>query len=505
VLVGCSFSPRAGSAQPSGGPAIVDGKLQTFEIRNRLTWGADETSIHANVKQGLSAFLDGPLNPPPDDDVPAAIAKRIAALSAELGHPVDIAVTLQRERHAIRDSQKEADANIAAKAAYVQTLSNSRRTTIERSLLRDIYSRNQLLEQMTWFWLNHFNVFAGKADVAAWIGDYEENAIRAHALGHFRDLLRATVHHPAMLIYLDNVQNARGHLNENYARELMELHTLGIGGGYSQADVEALARILTGLGVNETGAPRKMPAPLAAQYRLDGLFEFDPRRHDYANKVFLGQPIRRSGLAETDEALDLLSRSPATAKFVSRKLAMFFVSDQPTDQLVEQMAQTFRRTDGDIPSILRTLFASSEFAASLGTKFKDPMHFLISAVRVTHGADAITNLQPVEDWLNLLGEPVFGCQDPNGYPLTAAAWSGSGAMLSRIRIAFALGSARTKLFGAPGSSVAEDVSPPQIANTSYYDATALSLGPATRAALSQANPTERFDMLFLSSPEFMYR
>jgi len=501
----CSPQTRGSRSFASAEPVTLAGAAQAPALLNRVTWGVDNKSVEQVSGQSLADFLERQLEPSADDDLPAGIAKEVADLTATMGTPQEIAATLQRERQAIQGSKTSADANIAARASYLQTLTHLRQMAADRFLLRAIYSKNQLLEQVTWFWLNHFSVFPPKTEVGAWMADYEDNAIRRNALGGFRDLLAATVHHPAMLLYLDNVQNARGHLNENYARELMELHTLGIGGGYSQADVEALARILTGLRVNETGAPRTVPPSFAAQYRSNGLFEFEPRRHDYSDKIFLGHTIRGGGFAEIDEALDLLSRSPATARFVSRKLALFFVSDDPSDQLVGDMADTFRRTDGNIGAILRTLFASQEFARSLGKKFKDPMHFVLSAVRATKDDSAIGNLQPMENWLTLLGEPVFGCQDPNGYPLTPSAWTSSGAMLSRIRIAKSLASGRSPLFAAPGSPTMEEPRPPQLQNTAYYGAVAPILGPATRNVLAQASSAAQFDMLFLSSPEFMYR
>jgi len=195
-----------------------------------------------------------------------------------------------------------------------------------------------LQEQMTWFWMNHFNVHQGKSNLRVLVSDYEEQAIRPHALGKFRDLLAATLHHPAMIRYLDNEQNAANRINENYAREIMELHTLGVDGGYTQNDVQQLARILTGVGVNLGDKTPDVRRDKQSQYVRKGLFEFNPNRHDYGDKVFLGQTVKGRGLAEVDEALDRLSRSPATARYVSRKLAIYFVADEPPPQLVERMA-----------------------------------------------------------------------------------------------------------------------------------------------------------------------
>jgi uncharacterized protein (DUF1800 family) len=309
---------------------------------------------------------------------------------------------------------------------YRQKLVSLAVQTQTRSLLRDLYSKNQLKEQLTWFWLNHFNVYARKGQIAALVGDYEENAIRPHVVGKFRDLLAATVFHPAMLQYLDNQQNAADKINENYAREIMELHTMGVGSGYTQKDVQELARILTGVGVNLSGKPRPFAALARADYRTDigkgGLFEFIPRRHDYGDKVFLGQPIKGGGLEEVDQAIDILSRQPATARFVSRQLAQYFCCDMPSDHLVDTMAAAWKRTDGNIAEVLKTLFDSREFSDSLGKKFKDPMHYAISAVRATYGDQVIKNPLPLINWLNRMGEMPYGHETPDGYPLTAASW-----------------------------------------------------------------------------------
>src|SRR5204862_6245614 len=191
-------------------------------------------------------------------------------------------------------------------------------------------------EVMTWYWMNHFSVFQQKGPIRAFVGANEERAIRPYALGRFRDLLGASAIHPAMLVYLDNARNNAGRLNENYARELMELHTLGVDGGYTQRDVEALAHILTGWSLERGNGE---------------LSRFYPRRHEFADKVFLATVVKRPGAAELDQALDLLARHPSTARFVSRKLALFFVADEPPPALVERMAQAFVATDGDIASV----------------------------------------------------------------------------------------------------------------------------------------------------------
>ena len=329
----------------------------------------------------------------------------------------------------------------ASQQAFQQAMNELGRQAIARSLLRDLYSPDQLREKMTWFWFNHFNVHMAKADIRATIADYEDHALRPHALGRFRDLLGATATHPAMLQYLDNAANAKGHLNENYAREIMELHTMGVGSGYTQEDVQELARILTGVGVNfQPPDAEHMPkVGILAQpdYIRNGVFEFNPGRHDYSIKHFLGHTIEGRGFAEVNEALDILARHPATATYVSRKIATFFVSDAPPDALVRRMAEAFRSTDGDIAKVLLVMFKSPEFTASLQArdKYKDAMQFVLSALRLAYDGKVILNPAPIQGWLNRLGQGLYNHPTPDGYPLMAAAWNSSGQMTTRFEIA----------------------------------------------------------------------
>jgi hypothetical protein len=220
-----------------------------------------------------------------------------------------------------------------------------------RSILRDLYSPAQVQEQLTWFWFNHFNVAAGKREIRAMVGDYEDG-LRTRALGRFRDLLGFTAHHPAMLQYLDNDQNAAHRINENYAREIMELHSMGVGSGYTQGDVQELARILTGVGVRlQPDAPRLKPE-FQRDYLRQGLFEFNPARHDYGDKHFMGHTIRGSGIIEMEEALDIIAASPATATHVSRQLARYMLGSDPSPELVARMAATWHASKGRIADVL---------------------------------------------------------------------------------------------------------------------------------------------------------
>ena len=411
----------------------------------------------------------------------------------------------------LEQRRKDADAIVndddkkIAQQSYQQELNRIAREASTRSLLRALYSPNQLQEQMTWFWMNHFNVHQGKHNLRLMMGDYEEQAIRPHVLGKFRDILTATVHHPAMLRYLDNEQNAVNHINENYARELMELHTLGVNGGYNQGDVQELARILTGFGVNHGANSPKIRKDLQSQYLRQGLFEFNPNRHDYGDKQFLGKTIRGRGLAELDEAIDKLSRHPSTARFISRKLALYFVSDDPTDALIEQMSKTFLQTDGDISSVLSSMFESSEFTHSLGRKFKDPLHYVISSVRLAYDGKPILNAGPILNWLNRMGEPLYGKQTPDGYPMTQNAWASPGQMNTRFEIAKAIGSGSAGLFKSDGPQSHEHPAFPQLSNALFYQSLQKTLSPATRQVLEQANSQQEWNTFLLASPEMMNR
>jgi uncharacterized protein (DUF1800 family) len=357
---------------------------------------------------------------------------------------------------------------------------------------RALYSPRQLQEVMVDFWYNHFNVFANKALDRLWVGAYEAEAIRPYALGRFRDLLGATAHHPAMLFYLDNAQNAapgskglngrEAGINENYARELMELHTLGADRGYTQDDVVALARILTGWGL---ARPNALPASGSG-------FVFYPARHDNGDKHFLGQDIAGNGEAEGEKALDLLAASPATARHIAFELAQYFVADQPPAALVDRLAARFQETGGDMKSTLKVLFASREFRDSTGVKYKSPYHFVLSAARAA-GVSA-DNPKPLLGAMARLGQPLYGCMTPDGYRDTEAAWLSPDASLLRVNFAKALAGGNLP--------IVDGAKPVEAAPLLATLATGLS--GRTRAAVAQAQP-ELQAALILGSPDFMRR
>jgi uncharacterized protein (DUF1800 family) len=320
-------------------------------------------------------------------------------------------------------------------------------------LTRDIYSNAQLEEVMTDFWFNHFNVYLRKNEqMPYYLVSYERDVIRPRALGKFEDLLEAVAHSPAMMIYLDNAESmgpdslaaerarmaearrpsakrqAPEGLNENYARELMELHTLGVNGGYTQADVIQVARVLTGWTVDRP--------------QLGGGFQFNPNRHEPGTKKVMGTKIKDGGEKEGRELLHMLAMRPAAAEFLSRKLAIRFVSDDPPQALVDRMAKSYLQSGGDIPTVLKTLFRSPEFwaASDYRAKVKTPIEFVVSAARASN-AD-IENFQPLVNALRQMGMPLYGCVPPVGYKWDEADWVSTGALVDRMNFALSLAANR---------------------------------------------------------------
>jgi uncharacterized protein (DUF1800 family) len=475
-----------------------------LQLLNRVTWGVDESSAAALARLGRDRWLAGQLHPSGHEALPAAAQAQIDALPIAHIALADLVSQMAAQNKAA-SQLTDLDQKKAARTAYQQALTSLARQAAAREILRDLYSPDQLQEQLTWFWFNHFNVHEYKANLRAMVGDYEEHAIRPHALGRFRDLLEATLRHPAMLRYLDNADNAAGRINENYAREIMELHTMGVGSGYTQKDVQELARILTGVGIDMNPAAPRLRPDHAGDLVREGLFEFNPNRHDYGDKVFLGHVIRGRGFGEVEEALDILAREPATATHISRELATYFVADDPPPSLVARMAQTYQHSDGDIAAVLGVMFHSPEFAGSLGGKFKDPVHYTLSAVRLAHGDRVILNTAPIQTWLQRLAEAPFNHETPDGYPMTEAAWDGPGQMALRFEIARQIGSGGAGLFKPDGAAVPEPPAVPTLRNAHYDTGLAPTLGRHTVDALGQAASPQEWNALFLSAPEFMRR
>jgi len=478
----------------------LSGPLSAEDVKwlNRLTYGINSQTLASYQKQGRKQYLDAQLTERADDKLPADVDAMITNLVIEQKPAEMIVQDLKREERRIHRMPVETKPKAQkARNRYMNSLINE---SIQRHLLRALYSPAQVKEQMTWFWLNHFSVFRGKGAVRYLLADYEESAIRPHVLGKFRDLLMATVRHPAMLFYLDNSHNAVGKINENYARELMELHTLGIDGGYSQQDVQELARILTGAGVSWANKPIKnLDKKLERYYLRDGNFVFNPKRHDFGEKQFLGKKIAGDGFGEIEQVVDMLARHPSTARFISHKLAVYFVSDTPPPALVERMAKTFQGSDGDIAATLHTLFESEEFTASLGKKISDPMHYIVAALRFAYDGQSITKLNPAIEWLDKLSEPLYGHLTPDGYGMTEKDWISSGQLTKRFEIARQI----------VDSNLAADKSAAlttrKLADKPLYQAIEPVLSAQTKAALAKAASAGEWNAFMLSAPEFIYR
>jgi uncharacterized protein (DUF1800 family) len=499
-------------------------------VLNRVTFGPRPVDVARVEQMGLPAFVEWQLHPERIDD--SALETRLAAFATLTMSSHDLAeqyfLPAIEIRRRVQQNQPAATGPVAggsaadapadpARAALSredrQVIAAQRTVFAELAqarMLRAVESTRQLQEVLADFWLNHFNVFVGKGQVRQFLTEYDRDAIRPHVLGRFRDLLGAVAHSPAMLFYLDNWQSSapaqrerqllrrgaplapartqtRG-INENYARELMELHTLGVDGGYTQADVVALARILTGWTIDRP--------------RQGGSFVFRPALHDTGTKTLLGVTFRNEGEQEGERALDLLAEHPATAHHIAFELAQRFVADAPPAALVDRAAKTFRATKGDIREVMRTILTSPEFFADdvRRAKVKTPLEFVASAVRAT-GA-TIASAQPLVAAMQNLGMPLFGCQPPTGYATTADAWINTGALLNRMNFAVQLvsgGRLATDLRAlAPDTSHAtQDALVDRLLSGHASD--------ATRQTLARANSPQDLIALTLGSPEFQRR
>jgi uncharacterized protein (DUF1800 family) len=534
---------------------------------NRVAFGPRPGDLERVNQIGVERYMREQLDPQ-SIPVPPDLVRRVGALATLHMTPVELFETFQLP---VQQAKGDKDAQKDARQRSQLILQEA----VEGRLMRAIYGTRQLQEVMTAFWFNHFNVFAGKGLCHLWAGAYEQEAIRPHTMGRFRTLLGATAKHPAMLFYLDNWQNSapnnaarRGNfegINENYAREVMELHTLGVNGGYTQADVTALAHILTGWGLRKRGPAGMRMGPMgtgAPEMRTPGMigsggwrprrpgrrallpgiegdqygFYFDPSRHDFSDQVFLGRSYSGgAGLTAGEQALDVLARAPATGRHLSYQLAQYFVTDNPPSGLVARMAARFEQSQGDIRATLETLFFSPEFwdQRYFGAKFKTPYDYVISAVRVT-GVPDISNYRPLFGTMTLLGMAPYAHETPDGYANVREAWLNPDAMMTRLSFATALGQGHLPLLappfeaggGAPfrvkfkdggGGAMMRALSPP--GNSSQRakgfqmippepDQLEASLGSNlstnTRAAI-EAAPAQLRSALILGSPEFMVR
>ena len=520
----------AGAAGPgSAVPKNADDKT-ILHVLNRIGFSARPGDVDKVREMGLAAYIDQQLHP---DRIPdREMATRLSGLETLNKSARQLAddyfePAMRARQQAKQEAAKNANGNPSMQdegkpvrtPEQMEAARKARQVVTELSdqkVLRAAYSDRQLEEVMVDFWFNHFNVFAGKGLTETFLTEYERDAIRPHVLGKFRDLLEATAKSPAMLFYLDNWQSAdpnaqerlmaernaraarfpfrfppqrmpnpnqnpqrqkRG-LNENYGRELMELHTLGVDGGYTQQDVVNVARAFTGWTID--------------QPRQGGGFRFEPRLHDMSEKLVLGHKIKAGGgQSDGEQVLDILASHPSTATFISTKLVRRFVSDTPPPALVERAAKRFHETHGDIRDVLTTILTSPEFFAAdaYRAKVKTPFEFVVSAVRVTD-AD-VTEATPLVQAVRTLGMPLYMCQPPTGYADRAEAWVNTGALLSRMNFALQLVSG--KMRGVrPGTSPASA-------------ALAGDVSSATAATIAKASDPQQVAALTLGSPEFQRR
>jgi uncharacterized protein (DUF1800 family) len=425
---------------------------------NRLAYGPRQGDIERVRQMGLSTWIEQQLNPSRVDD--SALASRLP----EITKPPDSATQQELQRFGRQQ---------------IQTLA-------AQKVLRSIYSERQLEEVLVDFWFNHFNVFAGKGRTSLFLPEYERAAIRPHVWGNFRDLLEATAKSPAMLFYLDNwlsvdpqaaerltnvqrvrrgaqrpgagqapnqpivqaAQQRRRGLNENYARELLELHTLGVDGGYTQKDIIEVARALTGWTIQ--GGRARRPNQDQAMMAGAGTFAFTPRMHDPGEKVVLGHTLKAGGGIEDGErVLDIVASHPSTAKHIATKLVRRFVSDNPPDALVSRVAARFTETGGNLREVVRAVITSPEFFAAehRGAKTKTPLEFVASAVRST--GRQIDESRQLVNALQQLGMMPYMCQPPTGYDDEPETWINAGALVTRVNVAQRIAPAQAARIGGP--------------------------------------------------------
>jgi uncharacterized protein (DUF1800 family) len=452
---------------------------------NRLAFGPRPGEAAEVARRGVESWVDEQLAPPasdPDLDRRLADLDLLAWTTEEItSRYLTPAFALRRavaegavpEGYGPRDAEVRDRLRAWMDQRQIRSVAELRRDLIRAKLTRAVHARAQLREVLTDFWFNHFNV-DGRGGQILTVPTYERDAIRAHVFGQFRDLLGATARHPAMLTYLDNWQSRapsgtpvafgraprRGGINENYGRELLELHTLGVDGGYSQADVVAVARAFTGWSViPNRGDPDAMEQVETGLARLesrgaplvrDGLFVFRPNWHDAAPKTVLGRALPGGrGIEDGEDVLDLLAAHEATASHIAHKLAVRFVDDDPDEGLVGRLADAFRRTDGDLGAVMRALVADRAFwdAARSGpdgapSKVKTPFEFVASAARAT-GAD-VEDVRGILGPLRDMGEPPFHAEPPTGFPDHAAAWVNAGLLLTRMNLGLRLAAGRVR-------------------------------------------------------------
>ena len=528
------------------------GQADALHALNRLAFGPAPGDLERVTRMGVPAWIAEQLRPE-RLALPAFLADQLASLRTPHESEREL---VRGYREMLREAKQARQAETASAAGDKPGTEEGaeRRRQIaamvleagEERLLQALNSPRQLQEVLVDFWFNHFNVFQGKGLDRVLVESYEREAIRPNVLGRFRTMLGATARHPAMLFYLDNwLSVAPGYqpprrfgaagagvkasgLNENYAREVMELHTLGVDGGYTQQDVTQLARIFTGWTMPPQQDKRHRFGrgidDAAAGGQGDSMFRFDAARHDNGSKTWLGHAVAPGGEAEGEFALDVLARHPATARHIAFKLARRFVADEPSSALVGRLSRRFLDTDGDLRAVMQALVEAPEFRDPKPAKFKTPYQYVLSSVRAT--GIATTNVKPLMAQLAQLGQPLYGCQTPDGWHDTEADWLNPNAITQRVNFATALASGKLPLqrmddpeAPAPARGIkamerqadkAMARDPPVEGSTPPVDAGALlaTLGPAisdkTRAAIATSPPALRA-ALVLGSPDFMRR
>ena len=510
AVVALSVTAGAPVIQASGPGRADDAAIA--HVLNRLTYGPRPGDLQKLQAMGVDNWVELQLSPSRIDN--AALDARLKSLETLILDSQTIqreyaapAMAERRERKRANPDADAQDPNMRrAPASEAQRKGREVIADIEQAkLLRAVYSERQLEEVLVDFWFNHFNVFAGKGATRNYLTEYERDAIRPYVLGNFRDLLGATAKSPAMLFYLDNwlssverlaedrrpvgapQQRANG-VNENYARELLELHTLGVDGGYTQKDVTELARMLTGWTYDQR------------TLRLSNqTFVFDRARHDKGIKHWMGMEVKDNGLGEGEMALDVLAMHPSTAHHISYKLAQYFVQDVPPPALVDRMARMYLASKGDIRSVLTTLFSSQQFMAPevVGAKFKTPYQFVVSASRAS-GAP-VTNIQPLLGTMTQLGMPLYGCQTPDGWKNTQDAWLNPDALTRRITYATALAAGKLPLAKKPAMT---EPAAPELNAIQLQATLGGAISNRTLTTVSGTAEPLRAAML-LGSPDFM--
>lgn len=425
-VAGCStLRPR--SETPVRSDQTLSETERIAHVLSRLTFGARSGDAERVAAVGVGRWIDRQLQPESISDSTVLVALApIALWSNSTGQVADLIAQPQRlAAMPMAELRKDSAARVMLKelAAKLASFSTAGDYFYAGKVIHAQVGERQLLEVVSDLWENHFSVYSGKMPSREALVVWDRDAVRPHAFGKFRDLLGAVAHSPAMLYYLDNYLSASRGLNENYARELLELHTLGVDGGYTQHDVIEVARALTGWTYNSSSSN-----PSAFVFRLE--------RHDTGSKTVLGHilPAGR-GVQDGEDVLDILARHPSTAHHIALKLARRLVSDEPPAALVERAAATFTRTDGDIREVVRTIVTSPEFfsRAAFRAKVKTPFELVVSARRAL---DAPADTTPATARLIAqLGQPTFGWQTPDGWPEAGGAWMNSGTIYKRIRFA----------------------------------------------------------------------